>query len=764
MKGRLLVIACLLLAFTANGQKVKYWLKFGNEAYDEGDYYGASLYYKSAMEVDSFNLEVLHRYAECLRMYNEYEKAEYYYEKLLKKDRGKTYPETQYWLAQMQKYNGNYKASLKSWKAVSRKYKRDKKSYYYRKAEKEKESCKYAMQMSKVMTSTQVSNLGKGVNTTSSEFSAFLFDSTLYYSAMRAENMNDRKEVLDKYYRIRIYKADAADTSWSGMETLDTTINSVMAHAANGSFSPDKQRFYFTRCNNEFKCSIYVSEYNNGSWGTPKKLGSEINGKGENNTQPMAAMVGDKELLFFTSDRPGGRGQLDIWYSEVTNGNKYGRALNAGHKVNTPDNDITPFYHSDGNALYFSSTWHNGLGGFDVFMAKGKPGNFSEPENMKQPVNTSTNDFYFTIYPGQNKGFLTSNRKGSYTTKGETCCNDIYVLQFPEEETPVDSIIYLSLKDLNEHLPVTLYFHNDEPNPRTTKSTTNLNYITTYNAYTALQETYKKEYASGLSGEKATKAQADISGFFKDYVDKGVKDLKLFTELLLKELDKGYNIEVTVKGFASPLAKTDYNVKLTGRRISSMINYLKEYQGGVYNKYLVEKDDKGNVTKEATAENGGSLSFVKIPFGEYTADKFISDNPNEQKESIYAKGAALERKIEIISVNQARKDSAYAEMTFITEIHDFGKLTQGDTISHVFTLKNTGNQNLEIKEVKPACNCIKVDLPITILKPGELVQIEATFNSSGLEGKTVKTFDLITNGVPETKTLTLTSEIFPDSN
>jgi len=137
-----------------------------------------------------------------------------------------------------------------------------------------------------------------------------------------------------------------------------------------------------------------------------------------------------------------------------------------------------------------------------------------------------------------------------------------------------------------------------------------------YNAYEGMKKKYKKEYSHGLSGEEAEEAKEDIEDFFIEYVEQGVIDLKEFLRLLVIELDKGYEIEVTIKGFASPLAKTDYNVPLTKRRISSLMSYLEEYDNGVLKKYL-----------KGIAENGGHLTFVKIPFGEYTADQLISDNP-----------------------------------------------------------------------------------------------------------------------------------------
>ena len=81
----------------------------------------------------------------------------------------------------------------------------------------------------------------------------------------------------------------------------------------------------------------------------------------------------------------------------------------------------------------------------------------------------------------------------------------------------------------------------------------------------------EKEAAAAEEEKPAEDAKEDIENFFIEYVDQGVKDLELFRDLLLEELQKGLKIKIMVKGFASPLAKTDYNVNLTKRRISSLL-------------------------------------------------------------------------------------------------------------------------------------------------------------------------------------------------
>jgi hypothetical protein len=744
-----LFIFTFLFAYLSKAQTYKQLVKFADENYNAGDYYGASIYYRKAMDIDSLDIHLLWKYAECLRLYNEYGLAEYYYKEIYSREGAKIYPLSAFWWATMQKYNGKYRDAIKTFKTCTRLYGKDKKSFEYLKSKQEINSCNFALRMSKDTTGFIIKNLGEPVNSFDSEFGAFLKDSVLYFSSLRAQQMNDALQVKDKFYKIKIYKSLVSNNRHSRVENADTLYNSALFHNANGIFSPDGERFYFTRCDATYNCKLMVSFYKNGNWQQPREIEGGVNKDGYTSTQPSLAIINNEEYLFFASNMPGGQGKMDIWYSLVKNGT-HTKPVNAGKNINSIDDEVTPFYDIFSGALFFSSAWHEGYGGFDIFKSDGIPGKFSAPVNMGFPVNTSWNDLYYTVYPDKYKAYLTSNRKGSLFKKGPTCCNDIYEINFPKEEIPADTIPYQSLEDLNKYLPVTLYFHNDEPNPRSTDTLTKLNYITTYNAYTALTDKYKEEYSKGLSPEKADKAKEDIENFFTDYVDKGVADLEIFTKLLLKELEKGQKIEMTIKGFASPLAKTDYNVQLTKRRISSFINYLNEYEGGVFKPYI-----------NGTAENGGLLLFDKIPYGEYTASQIVSDNFHDQKNSVYSRSAALERKIEIQSVQRAVKDSLIGELRLNKEVHDFGYVKQGETLKYTFALKNTGKDKLKFENMILSCDCVKANLDKKEIEPGESVGLTLVFNTNGLSGKQVKTVTLITDGFPPNKKITLTAEIKP---
>jgi hypothetical protein len=124
--------------------------------------------------------------------------------------------------------------------------------------------------------------------------------------------------------------------------------------------------------------------------------------------------------------------------------------------------------------------------------------------------------------------------------------------------------------------------------------------------------------------------------FFQNEVDKGMQDLALFREQVWQALQSGQQVSIMVQGFASPLAKSDYNVHLTNRRISSIINYFEEIDGGKFAPYMQTSPLR--------------LQFIEVPMGEFQANKEVSDNYYDQRNSVYSKDASLERRIEIIEL------------------------------------------------------------------------------------------------------------------
>jgi uncharacterized protein YegP (UPF0339 family)/outer membrane protein OmpA-like peptidoglycan-associated protein len=173
--------------------------------------------------------------------------------------------------------------------------------------------------------------------------------------------------------------------------------------------------------------------------------------------------------------------------------------------------------------------------------------------------------------------------------------------------------------------PVILYFDNDEPNKNTEAVTTTQTYTQTYNKYENRKGKFEKE-------SDTPEGKTAIGGFFDNDVKKGNDDLNALAAKIVKNLDAGEKVNITVKGFASPLAKNDYNINLTKRRISSIRNFLSKFDGGKLSKMM----DKISITEQANGEDSSASG--------------LSDDEKNTKLSIYDLGPSKERRVEIMDV------------------------------------------------------------------------------------------------------------------
>ena len=138
-----------------------------------------------------------------------------------------------------------------------------------------------------------------------------------------------------------------------------------------------------------------------------------------------------------------------------------------------------------------------------------------------------------------------------------------------------------------------------------------------------MEKTYKK-----------INKESEIQAFFQDSIKGNFNRLNSVLDKILIELNNGKKIELQLKGYASPLYDSNYNINLSQRRISSLVNYINEYKSNIMAKYLKNKN----------------LTFIITPYGESKSSKKTSADPKNKKQSIYSISAMLERKIQIINV------------------------------------------------------------------------------------------------------------------
>lgn len=729
--SRLYIIILLsFVCFSSLGQAdLKKYLEIAEEKYQKGDFIHALQYYEKAMALDSNTVNTIWNYAQTLRAYKDYSKAAYYYGEVFDREGTKLYPPSLMYYGLMLKQSGRYDEALEVFKKAKRVYRKDTKGFLYRKSTQEVSACLWAKNAVTDSSSVILEQLPEHINTPDAEFGHRLYNNKLYYSSLRADSIGPSEEVYATTYKTHLYSSTIkSDTFGSSKKVEDLFWKEYSA--GNGSFSPDGRRFYFSLCEDNsynYKCKIMVANFANDEFVNIDSLGRIINQPGRNTTMPFSGMWDGDEVLFFSSNREGGIGGMDIWYSIVTGGNQYTKPKNI-RNINSIDNELAPFWDSENEILYFSSAWHEGFGGYDIFKSVFNNG-FQDIENMGVPYNSPANDLYYFETETKDSAFFSSNRRGVNYSKNPTCCSDIFMVRKPLLVSPLppSPTIAETLEELNKRLPLTLYFHNDVPNPRSWDSTTNVNYIESYNSYTKMQDQYKEEYAKGLTGAAAEEAKKNIEDFFLEYVDQGVKDLQLFRDLLFEELKKGRQFQLTVKGFASPLAKTDYNVNLTKRRIASLKNYLTEYEGGIFVPFF-----------NGTHESGGKLRIVEIPFGEYTAAKFTSDNVNDVQNSVFSRAAAIERKIEVQSVEELKTEEKEGLLEVERSVFDAGFIKAGEQIEKTFTIKNNSEQTVIIDQVRVPCECNTATVSEKIVKPGAEIKVVMTFDTTGYSGQVVK--------------------------
>lgn len=696
-----------------HAQTVEQWTGWGDAAMERGEHYGASRYYAGALEREPGRMALQWKQAEACRLSNQYRQAADLYERVYRKDQGRTYPDALRWLGEMQLCDERYDDAAATWRKVAQRGRKD--PVLVERARHAQAGIELAR--AAASDTIRIEHLPGPVNSFDSEFGARIGpDGALYYTSLRGE-LNDDEEVLDTTaYHARLYRSLVEPGNWSeGVVVVD----GHGADVANAAWTLTDGRLLFTRCADGTPCRIHG--------GTSAADGGPLGGLGEGlSTQPMVARWQGRELLFFVSDGPGGSGGTDIWQAELRDGEAVDVRPVAG-PVNTPGNERCPWLDQRNGTLWFSSDFHYGLGGYDIFMAPPDADGFGTPVNAGAPLNSAANDLYPAIYPERGEGWITSNRKGSFAAKGETCCNDIYRFGMRPAGPPppaVDTTVVahlVALQQFQQGPPIALYFHNDEPEPRTRMRTTRKTYGATYAAYKVLRPTYESE--SGT-------AQA-IRSFFQDEVDGGYNALMDLTEALRSALRNGEQITLEVRGHASPLAVNDYNQDLSQRRIASLRNHLYTTLDGELAAYM-----------DSTATNGGILRLRALPFGEDRSVRGVSDDLADLRGSVYSVAAARERRIEIERIVVGPGPGAAPIAV------EAGVLRQGVSITFDVQVPNGGAAPITITDTSTDCDCFVIEGPLPAIPPGGTGKLTLTFTGRSRPGPLSRRIMLHTREAP----------------
>ncbi|MDW5289140.1 OmpA family protein [Formosa sp. PL04] len=237
---------------------------------------------------------------------------------------------------------------------------------------------------------------------------------TLYYASTNdSKSFLNKRSAWDGLSFLSLYEIElnSVNQAASSPKMLKGKLKSKF-HESSPVFTADNNTMYFTRSNITFenkkedhKLKIYKSVRINNEWQEAVEL--SINNDDFSTAHPALSADGTK--LYFSSDRPGGFGESDIYVSSLSLNGTIGAPVNLGSKINTSGKETFPFI-TTSNELYFSSDGHLGLGGLDVFYIKIKAGEYGNLLNIGEPINSYADDFAFGIDLKSNRGFVSSNR------------------------------------------------------------------------------------------------------------------------------------------------------------------------------------------------------------------------------------------------------------------------------------------------------------------------------------------------------------------
>ena len=287
-------------------------------------------------------------------------------------------------------------------------------------ADQQIQACNTAIRFMDNPLKVRITDLGDSVNGESSNFKAVISGDGLTMAYMN-----------ELPFYNAVYISRYRNGTWTSPVNITPQIQSDGDQYVS-SLSFDGNTLYLTR-EDAFNSDIYKSIFQSGKWSKSEPLaGQDINTK---YWESHASISRDGKTLYFTSNRKGGFGEMDIYKSALQDNNQWGQPVNLGNVINSALNEDTPFITENDSVLYFSSQGHENMGGYDIFKSKLGPGNqWSAPENLKYPINTTDDNLFY--YPWHNARIIYASLIRPEGLGKE----DIYAIQ-PEDDKPLNDLL-----------------------------------------------------------------------------------------------------------------------------------------------------------------------------------------------------------------------------------------------------------------------------------------------------------------------------------
>lgn len=417
------------------------------------EYASALPMYKKLFELDTANCNLAFRLGEC------YYHEKFFFQAINYLEIAKQRMDKKYKEGSCKETNASYKTlfllaksyqTIREYDKATRYYNDfinildEKNVYDYDIAYSQLEACKRAREMVVNPVFVEIENIGPRINSPYNEINPVVSenDSLLIFSRKSFKETKFREDAFF-VQQFEIYSTRRVNGIYSSPVDITRELSSdgfflPVSLSANGKILVlFRDNYNNGEFDDEDEGALYYSEFKVNRWTKVKKFGSQIN---SSKWESSAFISNDGKTLYFSSDRKGGAGALDLYVSTKKNG-IWSEPVNLGEAINTSFNEDMPFLIGD-SLLYFTSEKHDNMGGYDIFISKKINEAWTEPVNIGYPINSSGNDIMLCPVLGGKKAYFSSYRPDGYFSFGKT---DIYAVSFTKENQIID-ILTLQLE------------------------------------------------------------------------------------------------------------------------------------------------------------------------------------------------------------------------------------------------------------------------------------------------------------------------------
>lgn len=280
--------------------------------------------------------------------------------------------------------------------------------------------CGYGINYMKNPIRVFIDNIGITMNSPFSDYGPVISadEDVMMFTSHRDNSTGGIMDEFGEYFED-IYISYKFNKEWTQAKNIGTPINTNGNDAIIG-LSPNGQKL-FMYIDDKGDGNIYECDLLGDKWSKPEKMPKPINSSSK---ESAATLSYDARIFYWVSNREGGLGGSDIYYSIKNEKGKWGEAINMGADINTPYEEVGVFMLPDGKTMYFSSQGHTSMGGLDIFSTVYENGKWSKPQNIGYPVNTPDNDMFFVMSASGKHGYYSSIREDG---QGEV---DLYQISF----------------------------------------------------------------------------------------------------------------------------------------------------------------------------------------------------------------------------------------------------------------------------------------------------------------------------------------------